>query len=93
MATLVLQAAGQAVGGLFGPVGAIVGRAAGALAGNILDQRLFGESSTREVGRIDDVSVQTGSEGNPVPRVYGPSSRSVLRQAAVSSASTRPASS
>ena len=71
MATLVLQAAGQAVGGLLGPVGAIVGRAAGALAGNMIDQRLFGESSTRSVGRIDDVSVQTASEGNPIPKVYG----------------------
>ncbi|MBJ3774812.1 baseplate multidomain protein megatron [Acuticoccus mangrovi] len=71
MATLVLQAAGQAVGGLLGPVGAIVGRAAGALAGNIIDQRLFGETTHRSVGRIDDVSVQTAAEGDPISRVYG----------------------
>ncbi|WP_108661170.1 baseplate multidomain protein megatron [Acuticoccus kandeliae] len=71
MATLVLQAAGQAVGGLLGPVGAVVGRAAGALAGNVIDQRLFGDSYTRSVGRIDDLTVQTGSESNPIPRVYG----------------------
>ncbi|UOM33838.1 glycoside hydrolase/phage tail family protein [Acuticoccus sp. I52.16.1] len=71
MATLVLQAAGQAVGGLLGPVGAIAGRAAGALAGNMIDHRIFGDNSTRSVGRIDDVSVQTASEGNPIPKVYG----------------------
>ncbi len=71
MATLVLQAAGQAVGGLLGPVGAIAGRAAGALAGNMIDHQLLGDNSTRSVGRIDDVSVQTASEGNPIPKVYG----------------------
>lgn len=71
MATLALQAAGQAVGGLLGPFGAIVGRAAGALAGNIIDQRLFGESSTRVVGYMEDLSVQTASDGSPVARVYG----------------------
>lgn len=32
MATIVFQAAGAALGGIFGPVGAIIGRAAGALA-------------------------------------------------------------
>lgn len=71
MATLVLQAAGQAVGGLLGPVGAMVGRAAGAIAGNVIDQQLFGTASTRTVGRIDDLTVQTSSEGNPIPRSYG----------------------
>jgi hypothetical protein len=72
MATLVLQAAGTAVGGLFGPVGAILGRAAGAVAGNVLDQQLFGaRGTTKTIGRIDDLSVQTASEGNPVARVYG----------------------
>ncbi len=49
MATLVLQAAGAAVGALFGPVGAIAGRALGALAGYAVDSALFGQSTTREV--------------------------------------------
>ena len=71
MATLVLQAAGQAVGGVLGPVGAVVGRAAGALAGNVIDQQLFGDDRTRTVGRIEDVSVQSSAEGNPIPRVHG----------------------
>ena len=39
MATLLLSAAGGAVGGLFGPVGALLGRAAGALAGYAIDPR------------------------------------------------------
>ena len=71
MATLVLQAAGQAVGGMLGPIGAVAGRAAGALAGNLIDQRLFGDNATRSIGRIDDLTVQTASEGNPIARVYG----------------------
>lgn len=71
MATLVLQAAGQALGGFLGPIGAVVGRAAGALAGNVIDQRLFGDNKTRVVGRIDDLTVQTSSEGNAIPKVYG----------------------
>lgn len=71
MATLVLQAAGQAVGGFLGPVGAIVGRAAGALVGNAIDQQLFGDNRTRTVGQIDDLTIQTASEGNPIPKVYG----------------------
>ncbi|GAB5376186.1 MAG: glycoside hydrolase TIM-barrel-like domain-containing protein [Acuticoccus sp.] len=71
MATLVLQAAGQAVGSFLGPVGALVGRAAGALGGYIIDQRLFGDNDTRTVGRIDELTVQTASEGNPIPKVYG----------------------
>ena len=47
MATIVLQAAGAALGSVFGPVGAILGRAAGALAGSMIDRSLL--SSTREV--------------------------------------------
>lgn len=71
MATLVLQAAGQAAGGLLGPVGAIVGRAAGAIAGHAIDRRLFGGGKDRVIGRIDDLSVQTSTEGAPIARVYG----------------------
>ena len=47
MATLLLQAAGAAVGSVFGPVGAILGRAAGALAGNAIDLALFTPHGTR----------------------------------------------
>ena len=56
MATLVLQAAGAAVGALFGPIGAIAGRALGALAGYAVDSALFGDHSTREGTRASATS-------------------------------------
>ena len=71
MATLLLSAAGAAVGSLFGPVGAILGRAAGAFAGYALDQSLFGEKRTVEGARLSDLEVQTSREGAAIPRVYG----------------------
>jgi hypothetical protein len=71
VATLVLQAAGAAVGSLFGPLGTIVGRALGGLAGNAVDQMLFGERRTVEGPRLADLSVQTSREGSAIPRVYG----------------------
>ncbi|WP_018184146.1 baseplate multidomain protein megatron [Kaistia granuli] len=69
MATLVLQAAGAAIGGLFGPIGAIVGGAVGAMAGYAVDQTLFGRDI--EGPRLGDLSVQRSEEGTPIPRVYG----------------------
>ena len=69
MATLVLQAAGAAIGGLFGPVGAILGGAVGAAAGYAVDQTLFGRNI--EGPRLSDLSVQRSEEGTPIPRVYG----------------------
>jgi hypothetical protein len=71
MATLLLSAAGAAVGGLFGPVGAILGRAAGAFAGYALDQSLFGEKQRSEGARLSDVELQASREGAAIPRVYG----------------------
>ena len=40
MATILFQAAGAALGGVFGPIGAIAGRAVGALAGSAVDRAL-----------------------------------------------------
>ncbi len=71
MATLVLQAAGAAIGSLFGPLGAIAGRALGALAGNAIDQSLFGEQRTVVGPRLADLGVQTSREGTAIPRLYG----------------------
>ncbi len=72
MATLVLQTAGQALGGLFGPLGGIIGRAAGAIAGNVIDQTLFGPPTRHSEGpRLSDLYVQASTEGAPVPRVWG----------------------
>ena len=71
MATIVLQAAGAALGSVFGPVGAIIGRAAGALAGSMIDRALF--SSTREVNgaRLSSARLVGASEGTAIPRLYG----------------------
>ncbi len=71
MATLVLGIAGGAAGSLFGPAGAILGRAAGALAGYTLDQSLFGAGRRIEGPRLSDLEVQASSEGAVIPRVYG----------------------
>jgi hypothetical protein len=69
MATLVLQAAGAALGGLLGPVGATLGAAAGALAGYAVDQYLFGTHV--EGARLSDLDVQRSEEGAAIPRIYG----------------------
>ncbi len=77
MATLILTAAGQALGGaaggLFGlgGLGGLLGKAAGAIAGSVVDQTLFGSSRTVERGRLADLSVQSSNEGASLPRVYG----------------------
>lgn len=71
MATLLLSTAGAAVGSIFGPVGAVIGRAVGAVAGYAIDQSLFSTERTVETGRLADLDVQTSREGAPIPRVYG----------------------
>lgn len=71
MATLLLSAAGAAVGGLFGPIGVALGRAAGAAAGYAIDQSLFGQHNTVKTGRLADLDIQTSREGATIPRVYG----------------------
>ena len=64
MATLVLTAVGTAFAG---PVGAF----AGALVGSRIDAALFGPVSRSEGPRLDDLSVQASTYGQPVPRLYG----------------------
>ncbi len=71
MATLVLGIAGGALGSVFGPPGAILGRAVGALAGYTLDQALFGTKRKVQGPRLSDLDVQASTEGAPIPRVYG----------------------
>jgi hypothetical protein len=59
MATLLLSAAGAALGAGFGGTvlglsGAVIGRAVGATLGRVIDQRIMGAGSQAvEVGRID----------------------------------------
>ena len=77
MATILLSAAGTAVGGAFGGSvlglsGAVAGRAAGALLGRAIDQRLMGTGSDAvETGRIERFRLQGAGEGAAVGRVFG----------------------
>lgn len=77
MATILLSAAGAALGSGFGGTilglsGAVIGRAIGATAGRLIDQRLLGGGSqVVETGRIDRLRIQTTGEGIPVPRIWG----------------------
>ncbi|MBW6505587.1 MAG: glycoside hydrolase/phage tail family protein [Rhodobacteraceae bacterium] len=77
MATILLAAAGAAVGAGFGGTllglsGAVIGRAVGATLGRVIDQRLLGQGSAAvEVGRIDRFRITGASEGAAVGRVWG----------------------
>ncbi|TCL76181.1 glycoside hydrolase/phage tail family protein [Rhizobium sp. BK251] len=71
MATLLLQAAGAALGGVFGPVGAIIGRAAGAIAGSMVDRALIGGGSTVSGARLSTARIPGADEGTAVSRLYG----------------------
>ena len=77
MATILLGAAGAALGAGFGGTvlglsGAVLGRAVGATLGRVIDQRLMGAGSeTVEVGRVERFRLMGASEGAPVGQVYG----------------------
>ena len=72
MAVLLLQAAGAALGGLFGPVGAAIGTAAGALAGYAIDRALIDGTRRIEGPRLCRArGHSTAEEGVPIPRLYG----------------------
>ncbi len=82
MATLLLTAAGSAIGGAVLPAGvgflgttltgATIGSALGGALGNVIDQRLFGPGATvREGPRLATLDVVTSTEGAPIPRVFG----------------------
>ncbi|MGE7371027.1 baseplate multidomain protein megatron [Neorhizobium sp. NPDC001467] len=71
MATILFQAAGAALGGVFGPVGAIIGRAAGALAGSAVDRALINGSRTVSGARLATARIPGADEGTAINRVYG----------------------
>ncbi len=72
MATVVLQYAGAAIGTfLGGPLGGIIGRAGGAIAGNVIDQQIFGQNRRSQGPRLDDLRIMASEEGAPIPDVYG----------------------
>lgn len=77
MATLLLSAAGAAVGAGFGGAvlglsGAVIGRAIGATLGRVIDQKLLGAGSEPvDVGRIDRLRLTGAGEGAPIGQVWG----------------------
>lgn len=71
MATLLLQTAGAAIGGLFGPFGAVLGRAVGALAGYAIDTALINSGQRVEGPRLTSARPITAEEGTALPRLYG----------------------
>jgi hypothetical protein len=77
MATVVLSAAGAALGGsvggsLLGLSMAAVGRFAGAVIGRSIDQRLLGQGSdTVETGKVSRLRLTGTGEGDAIAQVYG----------------------
>lgn len=77
MATMILSAAGASLGGAFGGtalgLGAMtVGRAAGGIAGGLIDQQVLGRGGgTVETGRVERFRLQGASEGAAVPKLWG----------------------
>ena len=77
MATLVLSAAGAAMGAGFGGSvlglsGAVIGRAVGATIGRSIDQRILGSGSEAvEQGRVSRFQLSGASDGAALARVWG----------------------
>ncbi len=77
MATLLLSAAGAAIGGSIG--GTVLGLSAtvaerfvGATIGRAIDQRLLGQGSDPvETGRVERIRLTGAGEGDPVAQVHG----------------------
>ena len=77
MATILLAAAGAAVGSgiggtVLGLTGAVIGRAVGATLGRVIDQAILGRGSAPvEVGRVERFRLMGAGEGAAIPRVWG----------------------
>ncbi len=77
MATILLSAAGAAIGGALGGgalglSSVVIGRAIGATIGRAIDQSLMGSGSqVVETGKLDRMRIMGASEGVAVPRVFG----------------------
>jgi hypothetical protein len=77
MATLLLSAAGAALGGatggsFLGLGTAVLGKAVGATLGSVIDARLMGQGSAPvETGRVERFRVMGSSEGSALARVFG----------------------
>ncbi|MEP4249093.1 baseplate multidomain protein megatron [Tateyamaria sp.] len=77
MATVVLSAAGAAVGGSLGGTvlglsSVAIGRAVGATLGKVIDQRLLGQGSdVVEQGQVDRFRLTSSGEGSAISQLYG----------------------
>lgn len=77
MATLLLSAAGAAVGAGFGGTvlglsGAVIGRAIGATIGRAIDQRVLGAGSEPvDVGRLERLRLTGAGEGAAIGQIWG----------------------
>jgi hypothetical protein len=71
MATIVFQAAGAALGSVFGPVGTMLGQAAGAMLGGVVDKSLINGSQTRSGTHLATARIPGADEGTAVTRIYG----------------------
>ncbi|MEL7398411.1 MAG: host specificity protein, partial [Pseudomonadota bacterium] len=77
MATILLSAAGAAIGGSIGGTvlglsAAAVGRFAGALIGRSIDQKLLGQGSDAiETGKVSRLRLTGTGEGEAISRVWG----------------------
>jgi hypothetical protein len=71
MATILLQVAGAAVGGIFGPVGTAIGSAIGATVGGMLDSSLLNSNRTVAGRGLSGARIPSADEGSPVLRVHG----------------------
>lgn len=77
MATILLSAAGAALGAGFGGTvlglsGAVIGRAVGATLGRVIDQRIQGAGSEAvEVGKVDRFRLTGAGEGAAIARAWG----------------------
>lgn len=77
MATILLSAAGAALGAGFGGTllglsGAVLGRALGATLGRVIDQRVMGNGSEAvDVGRVERFRLMGASEGTAIPHLWG----------------------
>ena len=77
MATILLSAAGAAIGGavggsVLGVSSVALGRFAGAVIGRSIDQRLLGQGSeTVETGRVNRLRLTGSGEGDAIAQVYG----------------------
>lgn len=77
MATVVLSAAGAAIGGSLGGTflglsSVAIGRAVGATLGRVIDQRLMGQGSEIvEHGKVDRFRLTNTGEGSAISQLYG----------------------